>query len=200
MVRVTVYLEGGGDSKEGRSRCREGFRKLLEKCGLTGRMPKLVACGSRNSAYDSFQTAHTGVPESDFVALLIDSENPLSDIEKTWAHLEQQDGWQRPQGSQDDQVMFMTTCMETWIVADRYALREHFGQLLQESALPSLDGLEGRARGDIQKGLVDATRNCPGTYAKGPKSFRLIGRLSPGTIQPYLPSFQRARRILEAKL
>ena len=28
----TIYLEGGGDSNQLKIRCREGFRKLLEKC------------------------------------------------------------------------------------------------------------------------------------------------------------------------
>ncbi len=199
-MRATVYLEGGGNSKEGKTRCREGFRKLLEKCSLTGHIPKVVACGSRDSAYDSFQTAHTIASETDYVALLVDSEDPLSDTEKTWAHLGQRDGWQRPQGSQDDQVMFMTTCMETWIVADRDALREYFGQHLQMSALPSLDDLEGRVRGDVQNALADATRNCPGPYTKGPKSFQIVGQLNPDAIEPHLPSFHRARSILEAKL
>ena len=41
-----IYLEGGGESKELHSRCREGFRKLLEKNGFKGNMPRLVACGS----------------------------------------------------------------------------------------------------------------------------------------------------------
>ena len=34
MVGARIYLEGGGDSKDGKVRCREGFRKLLKKCGI----------------------------------------------------------------------------------------------------------------------------------------------------------------------
>ena len=30
-MKKVIYLEGGGDSKELHTRCREGFRKLLEK-------------------------------------------------------------------------------------------------------------------------------------------------------------------------
>ena len=69
-----------------------------------------------------------------YVALLIDSEEPLSNIDETWDHLMRRDRWQRPRGAQDDQVLFMTTCMETWIVADYNALRAHFGQGIQRSA------------------------------------------------------------------
>ena len=197
VVSTIVYMEGGGDSKDGKIRCREGFRNLLEKCGLIGRMPTLVACGSRDSAYDRFKIAYTNASGTDYVVLMIDSEGPLSDIDKTWVHLGQRDGWQRPQGAQDDQVMFMTTCMETWIVADRHALGDHFGQHLQASALPSLDKLEGRSRSDVQSALAHATRNCPSPYVKGPKSFQVLSHLNPDTIGPHLPSFRRARRILE---
>jgi hypothetical protein len=42
-VSSTIYLEGGGDSREGQIRCREGFRKLLERCSYKKRMPRLVA-------------------------------------------------------------------------------------------------------------------------------------------------------------
>lgn len=58
-MSARIYLEGGGDSKAGKIACQKGFRNLLEKCGLQDRMPRLVACGSRNSAYDDFRTAHT---------------------------------------------------------------------------------------------------------------------------------------------
>ncbi len=78
VVSARIYLEGGGDRPEGKARCREGFRKLLEKCGLTGRMPRLVASGSRNTAFDNFNTAHSKASGAEYVALLIDSENPVS--------------------------------------------------------------------------------------------------------------------------
>ena len=70
----TIYLEGGGDDSLVRIRCREGFRKLLAKCGFAGRMPRLVACGGRGAAFDRFKTAHETAGE--YVALLIDSEDP----------------------------------------------------------------------------------------------------------------------------
>jgi len=69
----TIYLEGGGDSKELHIRCRKGFRKLLEKCGFKGQMPKLVACGGRDSAFDDFKIAHANKSNSDYASMLIDS-------------------------------------------------------------------------------------------------------------------------------
>ena len=196
MVSATVYLEGGGDSKEGKIRCREGFRRLFENCGLAGRMPKLVACGGRDSAYGKFKTKHANSSGSAYIGLLIDSEDPLGDIDRAWAHLAKRDGWQRPPGASDCQVLFMTVCMETWIVADRDALRQHYGQHLQESALPRHEGLEDRSRSDIQKALVHATRDCLEPYAKGPKAFQILGKLDPEVIEDLLPSFRRARHTL----
>jgi len=68
MPRFT--LKAGGDSKELHSRCREAFRKLLEKCGFVGRMPRLVACGGRDAAYKDFVTAYSNAAKGSYVALL----------------------------------------------------------------------------------------------------------------------------------
>lgn len=199
-MSAEIYLEGGGDSKEGRIRCREGFRKLLEKCGFTGRMPALVACGSRNSAYDRFAEAHVHAAGTDYIGLLIDSEEPVTNIGDTWNHLRNRDDWETPAGARNDQVLFMTTCMETWIVSDRHALASHFGQHLHAAALPALGNVEDRPREAVQRSLRHATRNCPGPYAHGPTSFKVLAKLDPGTMAQHLPSFARVRSILAAKL
>lgn len=198
-----IYIEGGGageQSKEVDIRCREGFRKLLGNCGFEGRMPRLVACGGRDTAFDAFKIALVVKPAGYFVALWIDSENPLADLEAAWAHLQERDQWARPEGAEDEQVLFMTTCMETCFVADRAALQAHFGNRLQTSALPPLNDLENRSRHDVQDKLMHATRNCSNAYAKGKRSFEVLGKLDPGVLAAYLPSFVRVRRILNARL
>jgi Domain of unknown function (DUF4276) len=201
-VSSTIYLEGGGDSRDLQIRCREGFRKLLERCGYAGRLPKLVAKGGRGAAFDAFKTALASAGKGDFVALWIDSEDPVADIEATWGHLKarKDDGWDRPNGAADDQVLLMTTCMETWVVADRATLAEHYGPDLQESALPSLQNLEGRPRDAIQTALTHATRKCGNAYSKGKRSFEVLGQLDPATLSKYLPSFVRVRRVLNSRL
>ena len=199
-MSARIYLEGGGDRTEGKTRCREAFRKLLEKCGLTGRMPRLVASGSRNTAFDNFKTARSNASGAEYVALLIDSEHPVSDVEKTWEHLRRSDIWQRPRGARDDQVLLMTTCMETWMVADHSVLRDHFGPGLRPERLPPLANLERRSRSEVQRGLENATRDCAAPYAKGPRSYEVLGKLSPDTLESHLPSFKRTRRILSDRL
>jgi hypothetical protein len=90
--------------------------------------------------------------------------------------------------------------METLIVADRNTLAEHYGVELQDSALPSLHNLEGRARDAIQSSLTHATRNCRNAYTKGKRSFEVLAQLDPAVLSEHLPSFVRMRRILDASL
>lgn len=195
-----IYIEGGGDSKELHIRCRGGFRQLLEKCGFAGRMPRLVASGTRNGAYEGFETAHRNAGEGDFVAMLVDSEDPAHDIEGTWEHLRHRDGWDRPDGAEDNQVLLMITCMESWIAADRGVLRSHYGSDLQESALPALHDMEARTRDDIQDNLTQATRNCRNAYEKGKRSFEIVGKITPEELRRHLPSFVRLERVLKENL
>jgi hypothetical protein len=199
-VSAIIYIEGGGDSKELHVRCREGFRKLLEKCGFAGRLPRLVACGTRNAAFGDFRVAHEQATASEFVGLLVDSEDPVADVNAPWIHLKSRDQWSMPDGAAEVQVLLMTTCMETWIVSDRSALTSHYGQALQESALPPLMDLEDRAREDIQNKLVHATRNCGNRYEKGRRSFEILSKLDPNVMSPALPSFARLRSILSTRL
>ena len=50
-----LYIEGGGNSKEEKIRCREAFASLLKSQGFRGRMPRLTACGGRGAAFDDFK-------------------------------------------------------------------------------------------------------------------------------------------------
>ncbi|MBI4027177.1 MAG: DUF4276 family protein [Verrucomicrobia bacterium] len=203
MVSKYIYIEGGGtgaDSKDVDIACREGFRRLLENCGFQGQMPRLVACGGRDAAFDAFKRALAGNPAGNFLALWIDSEEPLENLEAAWNHLQLRDKWAQPSGAVDEQVLFMTTCMETWFVADRSALKAHFKDELQDSALPPLNALESRSRHDVQIILMHATRNCTNAYTKGKRSFEVPGKLNPAVLEQHLPSFVRVRRILNARL
>jgi len=94
----------------------------------------------------------------------------------------------------------MTTCMETWIIVDRAALARHYGQKLQSSALPPLVNVESRTREDVQTRLKNATSGCSNPYAKGKRSFEVLGELDPRTLKLHLPSFVRMLRILKNKL
>jgi hypothetical protein len=204
-VSAYIYIEGGAkgaDSKEVKARCQEGFHKLLERMGFKGRMPRLVACGGRSAVYERFVTEHSS-NVAGYVAMWIDSEEPMANPDATWEHLrtvKTVPPLPQPEGAEDIQVLFMTTCMETWIVADREALRDHYGHKLRTTALPPLARLEERKRHDIQNKLEQATRHCSNAYRKGKRSFEILGRLTPATLENHLPSFGRVWRILREKL
>ena len=199
MVNVKIYVEGGGDSKEQHVRCREGFRKLIEKAGFKGRMPAIVAGGGRGSTYDSFKTATAAGDQAAYPLLLVDSEDPLEDEDRAsdsavaWAHLKSRDNWDRPAGVKNDQAQLMVTCMETWIMADREALHTVFGASLRTNALLPQDNLEARTRQDVHNALENATRDCgrEKAYRKGSRSFQVLAQLNPETLNRHLSHFQR---------
>lgn len=204
-MNAIIYIEGGASSPGGASKylnisCQKAFHKLLAQLGLK-RQPGLVACGSRNKAYDRFCTAvkSTGPKPGSFIARLVDSEDKVTDPEKPWTHLKDRDHWEQPPEATDEQVFLMTTCMETWIVADRPALNAHYGHKLQENALPPLHNLERRDRHAVHDGLERATRSCSNAYRKGKRSFEVLGKLEVAALRA-LPAFARMERVLKARL
>ena len=88
-MTVKVYVEGGGNTRELRARCREGFSSFFGKEGLVGRMPKIVACGGRKGAYMKFRTAMASGNEREFIVLLVDSEGPRQGALRTLASPEE---------------------------------------------------------------------------------------------------------------
>ena len=81
MVKeIRIYWEGGGDSQTGRDFLSKGLRTFLRDLVSMARSKnmrwKLVACGSRGKAYDSFQLAAKTFPEV-FNVLLVDAESPV---------------------------------------------------------------------------------------------------------------------------
>ena len=103
-MKTHLYIEGG-DSKEAQSRCRENFRKLLKKMGLSGRMPRLSACGGREAVFDDFKTAHARARANDYAAMLVDSEEPVADIDETWGYLQERDRWDKVLATLDPAVL-----------------------------------------------------------------------------------------------
>lgn len=203
MTDAKIYVEGGGSSKELQSRCREGFRKLLDVSSkFSGRLPRIIACGSRNSAYSDFSTEFL-LKKTAYVALLVDSEDAVADTNKPWEHLKKRDGWSCPVGATDDHVFLMTTCMETWIIADRAGLQKFFERhrpCLLKAGLPATENLEAKSRHSVQESLVTATKNCTSPYAKTARSFEALANVNPEVLRLLLPAFARMERLLDEKL
>ncbi len=203
VIDVKIYIEGAGESKEVRTRCREGFRKLFEKAGFKeGRMPRTVACGSRDQAFINFKT---GLKNSVQVSLLlVDSEDPVvnitdeEDSDFAWKHLEARDKWNRPESATNHQALLMATCMESWICADQEAILEHYGAAqVQQNALPTLPIIETHDRHKVQGALLHATRHSTKPYQKGNRSFDLLAKLNPEMLDKHLSQFRRLMAVLD---
>ena len=187
-MKITLYVEGGGDHKSLQIRCREGFHKMLKKAGIPAPTPKIVASGSRNQTFNNFRNGTRGIGGDESCCLLVDSEDRFTASTK-WEHVRARDAWNCPPGISENQLYFMVTCMETWICADRAALRRVFGSNLRENALPSLDSLESRERGNVQNALSRATANCAKGYEKGEISFQVLAELNPDELKLHVPAF-----------
>jgi len=184
---MKLYVEGGGDSEALHSRCREGFRGFLEKAGFGGRMPRIVACGGRRSAYDRFKTS---CESGDTSLLLIDSEDRVS-VQSPWTHLANRsgDGFEKPQNATDDHCHLMVVCMESWFIADKDALSRFFGQGFNASALPQNTSIEAISKDDIYAGMQRASSHCKtkAPYGKGEHSFKILLLLAPDKVRNASP-------------
>lgn len=180
MVKIKLYVEGGGSSKSLKRACRRGFRIFLEEAGLKGRMPEIVACGSRRNAYDDFVTRHRHkASKGENALLLVDAEDPVKKPDP-WQHLKDRDGWSPPEGATDDQCHLMVQAMESWFLADRAALVKFYGQEFNENALPANQQIEQVPKRDALNGLDGATRGTTkGSYKKGSHSFEILAKIDP---------------------
>lgn len=186
---VELYVEGGGDNASLKAECRKAFKKLLERAGLSGRMPSVIACGGRQQAFEQFKQARR--EDRADAMLLVDSEGPVTQT-SPWEHVRQRvgDKWERPADVTDDDLQLMAQCMETWIAADRTRLREYFGEALHEKALPARDDLEQVAKRDLYRALAEATqRSSKGAYDKGSHSFKLLEGADPAQIRRACPTW-----------
>ena len=195
MVSVKVYVEGGGDRAELRATCRKGFSKFIEASGMRGIMPSIVACGSRQNAYDSFKTAR--FRKDGISMLLVDAEEPVT-ASGPWEHLAARDNWVRPTGATDDQCHLMVQVMESWFLADVESMESFYGPSFRKQALPANPKVEKVAKQDVLNGIEQATRDTSkGRYSKGKHSFDLLAALDPAKVRDASPHADRFIRTLE---
>ena len=151
-MTVKIYVEGGGDGRELRARCRRGFSSFFGKAGLAGTMPQVVACGGRQRAFDKFRAALAVRNDRVFTVLLVDSEDPVAEGAGPWRHLMNRDTWSAPDGANDENAHLMVQCMEAWFLADKDCLAAFFGHDFNRNALPGNQNIEEVAKADV---LID---------------------------------------------
>jgi len=199
-VTVKVYVEGGGESDALQTRCREGFTEFFRHAGLTGRMPRVVASGSRRRAYERFRKELQPGAQDKIVILLVDSEDPVPQGMLPWEFLRgrRDDGWERPAGASDESAHLMVQCMEAWFLADKDALSGYFGQGFRQNAFPERTDIEAIPKPDLMEQLKQATRDTKtkGEYRKRAHSFQILGMISPELVRRASPHADRLLKTL----
>lgn len=198
---VYVYAEGGGSgahSADLQAEFRQAFAEFLSKTDLgTTRRPRVVPCGGREQAFDSFRTA---IAQGQNALLLIDSETPVNPPHqpsapgpyKPWAHLQTQASWDTPPGASDDDCHLMVQCMENWFLADKASVQAFFGQGFNLAALPTAS-VETVPKNTLYAALQTATQACKSKapYGKGAHSFKLLRAISPDKVEAASPWAKR---------
>jgi len=201
-----LFVEGGGDNDALKTECRRGFREFLQKAGLKGRMPRIIACGARSQAYRQFRVAVREAAADDVFLLLVDSEGPIAADAanaRPWDHVENhtEDGWSKPSGATDDDLHFMVECMENWFLGDPQALGTFFGPGFRPSALPANRQVENVPKGAVLKSLRNATSaSGKGEYGKGRHSFKLLAEIDPNKVRAVAPYADRLLSHLDTVL
>ena len=189
-MTVVLYIEGGGDNRRLGAQFREGWTSFFLAAGLRGRMPKIVRGGSRQQTFRDFATEVAKPKPGAVPLLLVDSEDSVTEDRSVWQHLQEHDGWRRPADAGEDDAFLMVQIMETWILADRDALREYFGPRFLENALRSWPELEHVPKATGLQALQRATGDCPNPYSKGKVSFELLAKVDPARVEAACPHAQ----------
>ena len=192
MSGVAIYIEGGGDGKDSKAALRQGMDTFLAPLKEAVRARawrwKLVSCGGRTAAFDSFRKAvQSG--DNAIVVLLVDAEAPVTGLAR--AHLQSRDGWIIDFAS-EDVIHLMVQTMEAWLVADPGTLASYYGQHFQTSALPTTQNLEAVAKTTMASALEQATRHTQkGTYHKIRHASDLLKRIDREKVKHRCPNCAR---------
>lgn len=188
-MKVTIYVEGGGDTNATKIKCRKGFSKFFENATFKGCMPTIIACGGRLEAYKNFCTALANPKSNEFPVLLVDSEDLISTASK-WEHLKNREGdqWAKPATATEDHVYLMTVCMEAWFMADKEAVAEYYVKDFNSNSLPANPKIEQIQKMDLFSGLKQATETTKkGEYSKGGHSFDILAKIKPEKVMNASP-------------
>ena len=187
-MSAIIYIEGGGDKNRNLERLfRRSWRMFFSAAGLQKCMPLVVRGGPRLRTFDLFVTAIENHDPARMPFLLVDSEGSVQAGHSVWKHLQTRDKWNQPGGAGEDQAFLMVQLMETWFLADRAALKKHFGQQFKETALKQWPRLEAVRKKTVLDALKKATTNCSNPYAKGKVSFELLEKINPTLVEDACP-------------
>ncbi|MCW1925848.1 DUF4276 family protein [Luteolibacter arcticus] len=194
-MKIKLYIEGGGNSQLQDTQFREGWRKFFENAGLKTKMPATFRGGGRDQTFDDYKTAVKNRKPDVLPLLLVDSEDLVAAGETEWDHLKSRDDWERPEKAGGNDAYLMVTCMETWFLADREALKKFFHDCWRDNAVPKWADLESVPKVRVFEALAKATAGCGEKgYAKGKRSFEILKVIDPAEVEAKCPG---AKRLLD---
>jgi len=192
VTQIRVYVEGGGNAKDTKTRMREGFggffRVIIDRVRERRIKWQVIACGPRDEAYRDFKIALEANPGA-FNMLLVDSEGPVS--AQPWDHLRERDGWAKPDAD-DSQCHLMVQTMEAWLIADLETLARFYGAGFGRAAIPSNPNVEEIDKSRLLPALEAATRDTTkGQYHKTRHAPRILGELDVSRVRSAAPHCER---------
>lgn len=180
-MSAKICVEGGGNDAYTLRFCKTAFVRYCEKVVAPMRMPRIVACGSRDEAYSDFIASLTK-RDYDLVALLVDSEDPVQTA-MAIDHLRNRDCWQIPQSSAQ-QIFLMAQCMESWFMADKVTLLQFYGDRFLRNSLPARTDVEAIPKTTVLSSLEHASAPCQKkAYHKSNHGFAILALIDPRLVE-----------------
>ena len=212
VSEIAIHLEGGGNTSETLAPFRQGMSAFLKPVVDEVRKRKIrwrvIPCGGRKEAFDSFCDALKNEPGA-FHVLLVDAEEPIT--KSPWEHLKARvgDQWDKPAKATDEHCHLMIVTMETWFLADPVAVREFFKlkKGFDASALPAVPPiptppklptvLETMSKSSVNAVLKRATRNTVDEqYEKIRHGAKLLAMVDPDLVRQQCPACDRLFKTL----
>jgi Domain of unknown function (DUF4276) len=209
MVKIRIYVEGGGDKLKTKKPFRIGMSQFLQR--LTGKSLTCVVCGDRNNTCRDFKNALKSHPD-DINLLLVDSEGPVNtltidpnaDREKNdrvmgliaKQHLINRDGWNDYLSEIDENdIHLMVQVMESWLIADIDTLAQIYGQGFNKTAISRNNNVEEIPKDTIESALNGATqRTQKGRYQKIYHAAKILEMIDVSIVRKKAPYCDRLFR------
>jgi hypothetical protein len=183
-VKVRIYVEGGPQAIDanGLRRFRSGFKRHFERVDTRLEAVEVVAPGSTEQTIKSYAQGWRQYSDHCRVALLVDSDSPVT-ANSPAEHLRTKlDSAHVPQDARTN-VFLMVQCMESWLVTDATALKACFGARLRENDLPRNPDIEAVPKRDALDALAAAVKPTPaGQYHKIHHGAKILAELNPDTV------------------
>ena len=192
MVSAQIFIEGGGDGQLHERSFRKAWSEFFRSAGVSGRMPAVVRGGARKPTYDKFAHAVRKPKASKLPVLLVDSEERVTDGDTVWQHLQNRDCWPCPESARDDQAFLMVVTMETWFLADRELLQEHFGLELVESHFKKWPVLENLSKETCSQCASSRYRQMLKPLREREGVIRSLGEAQPRSRRDCMPAREGA--------